>query len=160
MHGEIEGRTEKLTKGEMETEAVRRRLSARRGGRRSSEIPGRRLRPSSVLGKRKNESGGSREGRRWLGADLKRPGARGARSHDAEWGGCGMRPGRAVPRSAGVKTAPTSGPGRSAAGRGAWAVAWCGRRRGCWAESGGWAERGRGEEGERAAREKDHVGRK
>jgi len=62
MHGEIEGRTEKLTKWEMETEEARRRLSARRGGRWSSEIPGRRLRPSSVLGKRKNESGGSREG--------------------------------------------------------------------------------------------------
>ena len=55
----------------------------------------------TVLGKRKNESGGSREGRRRLGADLKRPSARGARSHDVEWGGCGMWPGRAVPRSAG-----------------------------------------------------------
>ena len=77
MHGEIEGRTEKLTKWEMETEAARRRLSAWRGGRRSSKIPGRRLRPSTVLGKRKNESGGSREGRRWLRVDLKRPGARG-----------------------------------------------------------------------------------
>ena len=43
MHGEIEGRTAKLTKGEMETEAARRRLSARRGGRRSSETSGRRL---------------------------------------------------------------------------------------------------------------------
>ena len=29
---------------------------------------------------------GSREGRRRLGADLKWPGARGARSHDTEWG--------------------------------------------------------------------------
>ena len=86
MHGEIEGRTAKLTKGEMETEAARRRLSARRGSRRSSETSGRRLRASSVHGKCESESGGSREGRRRLGADLKRPGARGARSHDAEWG--------------------------------------------------------------------------
>ena len=62
MHGEIEGRTEKLTKWEMETEAARRRLSARRGGRRSSEILGRRLRPSSVHGKRRNESGAAGRG--------------------------------------------------------------------------------------------------
>ena len=70
---EIEGRTAKLTKGEMETEAARRRLSARRGGRRSSETSGRRLRPSSVLGKRKNESGGGSRVRAGSGCYLKRP---------------------------------------------------------------------------------------
>ena len=38
------------------------------------------------------------------------------------------------------------------AGRGCWAGD--AEARGCWAESGGWAERGRGEEGERAAEER------
>ena len=61
MHGEIEGRTEKLTKWEMETEAARRRLSARRGGRRSSEITAAAVAGFSVLGERENKSGeGSR----------------------------------------------------------------------------------------------------
>ena len=81
-----------------------------------------------MLGKGENESGGQQGGAETARCRFKAAGREGggACSHDAEWGGSGMRPGRAVPRSAGVKTAPTSGPGRSAAGRGAWAVAWCG----------------------------------
>ena len=97
---------------------------------------------------------GSREGRRRLGADLKRPGARGGtlprrgvgRLRHAAW------PGGSEER--GVKTAPTSGPGRSASGRGG--VGGCparlaglarllGRAAGARGWAGGWrAERGRG----------------
>ena len=77
MHGEIEGRTEKLTKWEMETEAARRRLSARRGvdGARRSRGDGCGL--PRCTANVKVRAGGSREGWRRLGADLKRPSVRG-----------------------------------------------------------------------------------
>ena len=46
----------------------------RRGGRRSSEIPGDGCGLLRCSSNAKMRAGGSREGRRWLGADLKRPG--------------------------------------------------------------------------------------
>ena len=135
-----------------------RRFRSRRtaGLLRATVAPPKRERGRNWSGERERHAGG-------LGFALKKPGARRDAPTTREGRARRRLPRRTrgrLPSRAGVKTAPTSGPGRSAAGRGAWAVAWCGRRRGCWAESGGWAERGRGEEGERAAREKDHVGRK
>ena len=74
---EIEGRTTKLTKGKKETEAARRRLSARRGGRQSSETSGQRLQASSVHGKHESESGGQQGGAETARCRFKAVGARG-----------------------------------------------------------------------------------
>ena len=113
----------------MEMEAAQRRLSARRGGRRSSETSGRRLRPSSVLGKRKNESGGGSRVRAGSGCYLKRP---------RHQGGAPTTP--FVGDGCGLATEPARGEREVGGGTDRWgqvsvaghggAVAW----RGCWAE--------------------------
>ena len=86
----------------------------------------RRLRASSVLGEREEESGEQQGARGKARLLFEAAGARGGRSHDANRGRQ-LRPGRAraVPSRAGKKAALTSGARASAAGHGgAWAVAW------------------------------------
>ncbi|XP_066334102.1 uncharacterized protein [Miscanthus floridulus] len=144
---------------------------------------GRWLRPSSVLGKRENESGGQQGGAETARGRFKAAWARwGARSHDAEWGGgCGLATGPARSErevgggadrwgqasAAGRGRLPSAGAG-AAAGLGAAAGPATPRRVAglrCRAGHGYLAEQlaGRagkkGEESERAAREKGHAGR-